>query len=484
MTIKNRPLTLLALLVLVGMILRWFNLFDSTSFFFDQARDALKVAQILQGHLALVGPATDTPGLFMGPLWYYFLTPLYWIFRGDPFFVLLAVSLLDILTIPLVYFVGRVFVREKMALFAAGIWAFNAQAVAYSRTLANPSTTVFWTLLFVYFLFKKKIVFASIFLAITFQLNPPSAYLLLPFVVLVYIKTIFGQVSWRKQILGAGVFIGSFFPLILFEIRHGFGASKNASTLILGGGGGLTGIFSTIGYHFQTWLKSVTDYSFPGAPLLAVIFIGVGITALWRGKKPRQVFFKQWLFIPVITYVFLYLRYESHPHYVLSLMAPVIFLIAWGAVLVTKKRWYLAVILAGFFVFANQGNLQREIFLKDHIAQPGDPNRIGLGDEMRIIDLVYLDAKGSKFGYYAYNVLPYWGDEAWQYLFKWQGLRSYGYLPERNGGDIIYVIYEPDPFMKKQIQEPWLEKFNGDYQKVQDFSVGEIRVRKMVRRKN
>jgi hypothetical protein len=81
--------------------------------------------------------------------------------------------------------------------------------------------------------------------------------------------------------------------------------------------GDLREFFSTIGYHFQTWLKSVTDYSFPGAPLLAVIFIGVGITALWRGKKPRQVFFKQWLFIPVITYVFLYLRYESHPHSVI-----------------------------------------------------------------------------------------------------------------------------------------------------------------------
>jgi hypothetical protein len=37
--------------------------------------------------------------------------------------------------------------------------------------------------------------------------------------------------------------------------------------------------------------------------------------------------------------------------------------------------------------------------------------------------------------------------------------------------------------MERQIQEPWLEKFNGDYQKLQDFSVGEIRVRKMVRRK-
>lgn len=483
MTIRKRPLILLTLLVLAGTAYRWFNLFDSTSFFFDQARDALKVAQILQGHLALVGPATDTPGLFMGPLWYYLLTPLYWVFKGDPFFVLLAVSLLDILTIPLMYFVGRVFVKEKAALLAAGIWAFNAQAVAYSRTLANPSTTVFWTLLFSYFLFKKKVVFAGIFLAIIFQLNPPSAYLLLPFIFIVYLKTIVGRVSWREQILGVGVFVGSFAPLIVFELRHGFGASKNASALILGGSRGLAGVLSTFSYHFQTWFKSVTDYSFPGLPLLIMVLMGVGLMILWREKSWPKIFFRQWFIAPAVTYVFLYLRYESHPHYVLSLMAPVILLMAVGVVFVTKKRWYLAVILAGLFVFANQANLEREVALKDHIAQPGDPNKIGLGDEVRTIDLVYLDASGSKFGYYAYNVLPYWGDEAWQYLFKWHGQKKYGYLPERNGGDVIYIIYEPDPFMAKQIQKPWLEKFNGDYQKLQDFSVGEVRVRKMVRRK-
>jgi hypothetical protein len=164
-------------------------------------------------------------------------------------------------------------------------------------------------------------------------------------------------------------------------------------------------------------------------------------------------------------------------------MVPVIYLIACGVVLATKKRWWLAVLFVGLFIFSNVGNLQREIINKDHIAQPGDPNKIGLGDEIRTVELLYSDAKGMPFGYYAYNILPYWGDEAWQYLFKWHGQGIHDYLPERNGGNIIYVIYEFDPFMERQIQEPWLEKFNGDYQKLQDFSVGEIRVRKMVRRK-
>jgi lysyl-tRNA synthetase class II len=42
MTIRTRSLILLLLLILIGTAFRWFNLFDSTSFFFDQARDPIE----------------------------------------------------------------------------------------------------------------------------------------------------------------------------------------------------------------------------------------------------------------------------------------------------------------------------------------------------------------------------------------------------------------------------------------------------------
>lgn len=134
---------LLILIILFGIFLRWINLFESTSFFYDQARDALKAREILSGNLTFIGPPADTSGLFMGPLWYYILAIMYFVTGGNPVGVLELISILDILTIVLFYLVGRKIFSEKIGMVAAGLWSVFAHPVAYSRTLSNPSTQFF-----------------------------------------------------------------------------------------------------------------------------------------------------------------------------------------------------------------------------------------------------------------------------------------------------------------------------------------------------
>src|SRR3989304_1888047 len=67
------------------------------AFTYDQGRDLLKVAQIVFEHQpTLIGPTSGLQGIFYGPWWYYFLSPILFFSKGNPqgvanFFGLLAV---------------------------------------------------------------------------------------------------------------------------------------------------------------------------------------------------------------------------------------------------------------------------------------------------------------------------------------------------------------------------------------------------------
>lgn len=447
-------------LVIIGAFLRWFNLPESTSFFFDQARDALKATGILNGNFTLIGPTADTSGLFMGPLWYYFLAPLYKISGGNPVLVTALVSLLDLAAIPLFYFVSQLFFNKKVSLVAAAIWATNAHSVAYARTLANPSTTVFWTLIFIYTLKKGNFIFASIIFSILFQFNPATAFLMLPFIALVYWKEIKNKVNPKTQILATGIFLASFTPQLAFELRHQFIGFRNLPLVLRGHGGSVANIINTFQSHFEIWLQGGADYTFPESYILAGATFFLGLWLILKDKKILEKrFFLLWATVPVFTFIFVYLRSESHPHYLLAWVPVLVFLLAYLFVQAKRGGLVLVLFLGAVFLHFNLAGLNREIILKDHIAQPADPNRIGFNDQLRVIDLIYEDAKGNPFGYHAYNITPYWADDNWQYLFNWYGQEKYGYIPERHSGDFIYIIYEPDPFFGDTFQKPWLAKF-------------------------
>ncbi len=478
----KRTTWLLLGLVVVGAFLRWINLSESMPFFYDQARDALKAVGILHHNFVLAGPATDTPGLFMGPLWYYLLAPLYFIFRGNPVWVTVAVSLFDLAAIPLFYVVGRIFFNRRVALLAAAIWAMNAHAVAYARTLTNPSSTVFWTLLLIYFLNRRSVVLVSLIVAVLFQLSPAATVMIFPFVVYEFWVQTRGRVNVWWIFLAVGIFLASLIPQTAFEFRHQFIGLSSIVPLVLGGKGGAGNIVNTWLSHLLVWLQTVQNYSFPEGYIVAAVTFFLGLWLINKEKIAQKKMFLAWAILPVLMFVFIYIRSESHPHYLLA-WAPAMVLLAAYLFSYLKQRSLVAFIfvLAVFLQFNFLG-IYGEVILKNHIGQPADPNPIGFNDEVRVVDFVYSNHLKGPFGYYAYNLTPYWADETWQYLFSWYGQSKYGYVPERNGGNLVYVIYEPDPFYGDFVQGPWLRKLEAFHYKGQgDYQKGPFKIRKMTR---
>src|SRR3989344_6497659 len=95
--------------IIVGLVAIFLKLpFTSQGFFaftYDQGSDFLKVAQIIyDGKIMLIGPTTGLQGIFYGPWWYYFLSPLLYLSGGDPQKVSIFFAVLGIFTTLGIYF--------------------------------------------------------------------------------------------------------------------------------------------------------------------------------------------------------------------------------------------------------------------------------------------------------------------------------------------------------------------------------------------
>lgn len=455
----------LVVILIIGAILRWINLAQFMSFFYDQARDALVARGILHGHLVLVGPSADTSGLFMGPLWYYFLTPLYFISQGNPAVVLWLVSFFDLATIVFLYLLGKRLFDKKTGLIAAAIWSTGAFPVSYARILSNPSTTALWSILLFFSLEKiqqgkeKYLILTSIFLAMLYQLNPASAYFLTPFtfLALVFLKKYLK--SKKIIILSLAVFLLSFFPQFAFEVRNHFPSLVHLRNLYLTGGP-KEGFLHGLWLRWENWRDELSGYTFFLHREWSVFSFILGLLFFLVSKSKNKQLFGLWIVVPLLTYFFLYFRGESHPHYLLAWIPTAVILFAY---LITRLKlifWPVSAVILLLFLWTTSIGLQKGIFLKSPIAQPGNPNSIGLADQIRVIDYIYSDAQGQPFGYHNYGIVPYWEDKEWQYLFLWRGKGKYGYLPSRRAGNPLYLIYEPDPYLT-ELQRHWLKDFRS-----------------------
>src|SRR3989344_7563277 len=83
---SNKDFLSITLLFIVNFILKVpITSLGFFAFATDQGRDFLAVAKIIyERNLTLIGPHTGLPGIFYGPWWYYFLSPILLISGGDP----------------------------------------------------------------------------------------------------------------------------------------------------------------------------------------------------------------------------------------------------------------------------------------------------------------------------------------------------------------------------------------------------------------
>ena len=359
--------SILVLVIIIAIILRFSNIFKLQFFTYDQSRDALFVKRIIvDREFRLLGTQTSLPGMYLPPYYFYTIAPVLWIFGLNPVGIDFYSALIGVLTVPLVYYVANKLFGKPAGIFSAGLFAVSPIVVELTRRAWNPNTLPFFILVsffFVYQYFKEKkdryFLLAFGFYGYSLSLHF-GAWTLAPLFIILWLICLVKEKK-VKTAIGALLLIFFFIsPLLLFELRHNFFLTSQAKVFFFDGnhiGMGINNIFEsfmaslvaifvilisgkiTLGYgaplEFGRKLKELFSFSQP-----------ISVVA----QKPFSLSFQWWglaiFFIILISSIYFFDKIFRKEKFKNSLSLPLILIwiwIIWGV--------FVSLLYSGKFFF-------------------------------------------------------------------------------------------------------------------------------------
>ncbi len=484
-------------ILLFGFILRIVPLLTNSFYFtMDQGRDAVYVREMLtRGRLFLQGPETSTPGVYHGPLWYYFLAIGYFLLGGHPAGGPLMLIFLNLSASLFLMVKLKKHISTTAALVVGGalqiFWPFYES----SSYAFNPFPLISLALITIFLLSeaaegnKGSYVLAAITTALGFHAHIVSA---LPLAILSGLTGLFLLIKHRidgKTLLSAvGISFLLFLPQIISEFLTGFSQLKAIQAELFN----TAGVFSNTGGISQVriFLTLLGSAAIPQRTLIGVIaFILVTGMYVFSARKKKLAFPLYVVTATLVLYVLAFLWFSTNatwkPWQTLYL-SPLLFIALLLMMLQLPKKIFVILIIvvqAGYFY------MRYTSFPKDDASR--------LANELGAIHWVYTQADGKGFSVYTY--LPSVLDYPYQYLIWWFGKKQFGYLPceyasfpgspklfipgrktyespKKDCTNIRFLIVEPDTHT--DIQKEWLETVRKDTTFEDQAKVGTIIVEK------
>lgn len=219
---KKVEILALAVILIVAALLR-FPLISQGFFAFtyDQGRDLLAVKDIVNNfNLTLIGPTTGLPGIFYGPWWYYFLSPIFAATSGDPLKITLVFALIGITSLVVLFlFIRKITGNTLVALGIIAIASMSQPFITSSSQIWSPSLVTPLMLIYLYSVYKifqnpQPLWFLTLGLSSGFIADSGAA-----FGVVVVISTMVASIIFRKQFFQKGyvlLFVG--LPVIFMSV--------------------------------------------------------------------------------------------------------------------------------------------------------------------------------------------------------------------------------------------------------------------------
>ena len=294
----------LILLISTAIFFRFWQIRDYVVFLGDEGRDALVVRNmILEMRPTFLGPTASVGGFYLGPAYYWISTPFLFLSMFDPVGPSYMVAAIGVATVLVLYLFLKNTVGFWPAILSASLYTTAPLIVRYSRSSWNPNPLPLFALLLICFLYlgirNKKIIYfllAGASFGIAIQLH----YLAIMLVPIAALITVFNTSYKKWPLIFAAGFIGSlitFFPFLLFEIKHGF---PNFTTIFE-----FITRDSTSGYKTYNiiWLTSnlgnrlIGELSnIQGSPITRITFWTLtlgglyGLVKNWNNKEKRLIF--------------------------------------------------------------------------------------------------------------------------------------------------------------------------------------------------
>ncbi len=394
MDIKNRNLQLLVLIVLIGVSLRIFNL-DAASIRADEGGSIFLAERPIAEILTSVEYADA-----QSPFFYSLLH--FWLYFGRSEFILrLLPVILSILSIPVIYKLGKTLFNDKVGLFAAFVLSISQANIRYAQNLRNYSLVTFFALLSIYFFYlylnkpeKKNLIPFVATSALALYAHYYAGFILVAeFLYFILYHKKYHQ-DFLKIFLAFGIIIILIAPVAPFFLQQSVmksGAEKalyeqdpltKVSPISLNQNNIFLRIF-LIYFHFSVGFLEFNPKSllFVGIFLFSLIIFGgailVALKHLFKQKREKFSFVLMLLFVPTLTLAFLWLSKIIPPF-------------TYARYLLYISPIYYILIGAGVFALATEFDFLKNKLTENHIF-------------LMFILLILLFNSASLYGYHKNN---------------------------------------------------------------------------------
>ncbi len=479
-------------LISVGMYLRIGGvLSNSFAFTYDVGRDLLKVQEIVNGNIPLIGQTTGLGGLFYGPWWYYILTPPFVVSQGNPQGVAFFMVLVGAATILAGYYLGKIVGGRRLGIIFASLTSFSPVMIGYSNQIWNPNIAPLFVFLVFIVIEKLSAIkyrfLAFIALGLLFGLIADSEILFGVLFSLGIFLSLFFQ--YKKKLIARstlGIFIGLFvivLPRIVFEIRHNFIMSKTMFSPKENNEGllSLSTFFTDIPSRILTIFYQFSETVAFSNVIMALCMLLIFSFLILKTFKKIPIGQKRLLrygLVIILAFVLGTSMFDRAiwGHYLVGL--PVLYILFVGigfSCLFIIKRILALIVFTAYILFM----INPVQVVQNYTAPMWEGNAAVYRNQLAVLDYIYDDANGQEFNYIAYT--PAVHDYPYQYLFSWYGESEYGYAPAVDTKDLLYVILEPDPGYEGRLTD-WLKIREGDGKIVNEKEVkGGIKVQRRMR---
>lgn len=458
------------LLCLILLLLTLWNLYLSSfsvrygevTFFSDIARDFLLLQELNEKKIILIGPRSNTNGLFHGPVWTYINYPAYLLGNGNPVTVAWFWVFLGGIFLLTSFFIAKKLFGMFPAL--AYILLLSTRLVPHINGVFHSEATFFFMPIFFFsiamYVESKKKLYLAIHLVtstILIQLNIGLGILFFMLSALIIFWFIFKNKLWKH------LFIFSLIPLflsnfIVFDLRNGLRMTKAIFA---------HSVSSKFFIPFRSWLENRIDNTLHlqllentigNLTILHIIFVLIVFFTIVQIKNKSK---HRHLYVLPLFYYFGYMFLSIFNkgillyHYV-HLLIPLTTL--WFVSFLESKYKLLFLPFIGIifylnFNYANGYNGSRNLLIgNDYVSTDYNSWRSLSAVAKEVINR----QKGEEFGYFVFapDAFAYQPRYAMIYHFKTAHAKAFEYVKK----PITYIIAAPPPANDPYMTHVWWRK--------------------------
>lgn len=223
---KNHPHHLIIILILIlALFFRTYKVVERFEFAHDGDLYSWMVKDIvINHHFRLVGQETSASGIFIGPLFYYLITPFFILTNMDPLGAVIPITIIGILTVLSYYFVFAKLFNVKIGLIAAFLYAVLLSQLDRWVVPSTPSNL--WTIWYFYVILMlargnfSLLPILGVLIGLIWHIHIVLIPSLLAIPFAIFLSGKFPNL--RQMVYFLIALIITSLPLIIFEVKHNF----------------------------------------------------------------------------------------------------------------------------------------------------------------------------------------------------------------------------------------------------------------------